>query len=696
MNTLVTVARAEELLVELTVADVINRPDEYGNTPLHLAAWNGSKKIFSWMMKNGADLRAVNHDGLSPLALTARFGLWDMFGFIRKNYLERNLRKYGYVECREFDFSHMDTSRNIHDLAKTKRTLKGLSSILCLLDQLCPDVLGPSEFEKDPDALERDDSSSFNSWYVNRETLIAAALEIKQARKLEELRDIAEKNSQFSEEERESRKEKSRFISALEVIRLYKPTGWYEAVKDCIDELALKKWRKCYCFVYIGQACVPTFVTFVIFGLMWQTRSIVVKENSGIPGWFVAPLPEDAFEAQCGWAAIQNSLSGRLQAVLALYGVLAMLGIAAGQQRIGFHDLDPKRNSKIEVTNVTDYFLLNLKSMLCTIVSAMFISIGAARVMAGQECKTFYLHIEKNATAIAGLFLSVNLLNTLRPIKAFGAFFTTIYHMIVTDLFRFSVVYLSFFLAFLIAIQTVYAANNHLMDGIAQGSLINISDFDARRKVSPTNVPGAPFLDDPAACSAKVMRTSDTAFKLLTMSLGDGFTDILQESRSLPDPACGGFQADYLLIVLYFAWIVLTNILAMNLLIAMISQTFDSKFGHNSEDWHLDIVARVIRYEHNFPELLRVSHRPTRNSLSISGISEDVSLTIMCVPEVYWIACLARYLWTHFGETKNKDTVCRLASYFSLRMASSLEHDEFSFLCSVHTDLLIWALSSRT
>jgi ankyrin repeat protein len=34
---------------------VMNQRDCYGNTALHLAAWSGSKKIFKYLVKNGAD-----------------------------------------------------------------------------------------------------------------------------------------------------------------------------------------------------------------------------------------------------------------------------------------------------------------------------------------------------------------------------------------------------------------------------------------------------------------------------------------------------------------------------------------------------------------------------------------------------------------------------------------------------------------
>ncbi len=564
--------------------------------------------------------------------------------------------RFGHVLCSDFDFSHIDTSRNLRDYAANKDGGKKLSAILYSLSKKYPKALG--EFETDPLVLRHDERWGLNpdSWHFNRKALkssaqIAIQDEIKGDKAAWVKTWSAVPGKEFTEHKlgeqlKQSRTfEKSHFIGALEVIRLYRPEGWYEAVKDCINDLVLRKWRECYCFVYIGQTCIPSFITFLIYGIMWQHRKLAVLENKGLPGWTATPLPANDFEAQCGWASIQNSVSGRLQAVLVLYGVLALLGVAVGQQRIGTYELDPKGQSKIKATNLADFFFLNLNSILCAVVSAMFIAIGTARVMAGSECETFYLQAEKNATAIAGLFLAVNLLNTLRPVRAFGAFFTTIFHMIVTDMFKFSVVYLAFFLSFLLAIQSVYAANNHLLDGIAQSSLINISEFHTRRKAVASQLGGGPPVD-PESCSAKIMSMSDTAFKLLTMSLGDGFGDVLQDSRSVPNPACGGFKADFILIVLFFAWIVLTNILAMNLFIAMISQTFEKKFEHSNESWTLDIVARVMSYERGFPDLMNKAHSPSRSSLGVWSVLEDVGLTLMCVPEVYWLV----WLWSKISK----------------------------------------------
>ncbi len=653
-------ADKDPTIQEANIARVVNQADEYGNTPLHLAAWSGSRQVFTWLVENGADLRAINNDGLCPLSLTARFGLWEMFAFIQKNFLTHGMWRFGYVVCSHFDFSHVDTTRNLQDYAHSREETLRLSRILEALERLCPSKAEPLSAEQREASLRLHD----NAWCFNRKAIASAALY--------HMRAIQDPGTTRGSADAPAGTQpapdarpvfaKGRFVSALEVIRLYKPAGWYGAVEDCIEDLTLSKWRKCYCYVYIGQTCVPTFINFVVFGLMWQYRQLTLLENSGVPGWVASAPPTDDVEAQCGWSSIQNSLSGRLQAVLVVYGVMSMMGVANGQHRIGFHDLDVHGNNRISVQNIAGFFYLNLNTVLCIISSALFVAIGSARVMAGEECTTFYLHAEKNVSSLAGLFLFVNLLNLLRPIKLFGAFFITIFKMIVTDLFRFSVVYMAFFLAFLIAIQTLYEANNHFIDAIVTETLLNLTDMqpEGRRKASSKGGSSIPTADDPSACAARVMTTSDTAFKLLTVSLGDGFSDILSDSRARSDSSCGGYRADNVLIVLYFAWIVLTNILAMNLFTAMLSRTFDSNFNASKENWALDIVARVIRYEHEFPDLLQRAHRPTRTAFSVKNVLDNIRLTISCIPEVHlmsWTWDMISRKCSHGGASKMRALV---------------------------------------
>lgn len=47
---------AEKELRAIAKWVVVNQRDEYGNTALHIAAWNGAKKAFMHLLEEGADL----------------------------------------------------------------------------------------------------------------------------------------------------------------------------------------------------------------------------------------------------------------------------------------------------------------------------------------------------------------------------------------------------------------------------------------------------------------------------------------------------------------------------------------------------------------------------------------------------------------------------------------------------------------
>jgi hypothetical protein len=109
---------------------ILNQRDEFGNSLLHLAALNGSKKVFQWLIENGADPDAVNYDGLSPLSLTAIFSLWDMFNFIRHTCLSTVIWESGYLRCEQRDYSHIDTTRNLQEKVADDILIMQLGSIL--------------------------------------------------------------------------------------------------------------------------------------------------------------------------------------------------------------------------------------------------------------------------------------------------------------------------------------------------------------------------------------------------------------------------------------------------------------------------------------------------------------------------------------------------------------------------------------
>lgn len=634
---------------------LLTQRDDYGNTPLHLAAWNGSKAIFRWLVQNGADLDAVNDDGLSPVSLTARFGLWDMLRFIRDEHLITPIWQYGYVKCTNVNFSHHDTTRNLQDKYSIEYARQKQRVLLQELDKRCKTfALGLGKPQPVTALPTRDVGLGEYFSIAGIEQACESLLK-------------SESGGEPHQKHGAAKGKPINFFGVIEVIRIFRPSGWHEAIRDCVDDLVLKKWRKCYALVYIGQTCIPSLAAFLIFGLMWRWRRLTLVQNSGLPGWYAPPLTDGDPEAGCGWPAIRESRSGRIQAVLAVYGVLAMIGVAMGEQRLRPHDLAPAIGSDGEGddnSRVLHIVYVNLKALLCLVSAAMFLGMGAARVMAGPECDEFYVDAEKNATVFAGLFLFSNLLNLLRPVEDFGTTFLSIYQMIVTDLFRFSVVYMSLFLAFLVAIQTIFSANNYFLNNMFDGALVNSTAYHSlagagsRRKANGAGAAagagsqitrGQSTSIDTSACTSRIMTASDTAFKLLTTSLGDGFGDLLEMARSEPDPACGGYRSDHILSILVFAWVVLTNILTMNVLIAMLTKTFDKNVERSGDNWTLDIMARVIQYERQFPELQQRAHRPSRTAFSIGGLLDDVGLILYSIPEVHVLWRISTCAWSFFA-----------------------------------------------
>jgi hypothetical protein len=93
---------------QLALSELINKRDEYGNSLLHLAAWNGKKDMYDWLIQQKADPGAINEVGLTPLTLTVRFGIWDMFAHIRAKSLKKVTWRFGNVVSELDDFSQLD------------------------------------------------------------------------------------------------------------------------------------------------------------------------------------------------------------------------------------------------------------------------------------------------------------------------------------------------------------------------------------------------------------------------------------------------------------------------------------------------------------------------------------------------------------------------------------------------------------
>ena len=498
-------------------------------------------------------------------------------------------------------------------------------------------------------------------------------------------------------------------MSGIRLITLFRPKDWFEHTKDKIEDVILRKWAQGFYLIHIGQSLIPYCIIMLLFGFMWWKRELHVLEHNfwwatnpamtklqssnpsaalfranpiradiseleeklgstmyGSPPQQRGLLPDSlrSPDSRCGWWSIWHSASGILQAVLILYEVPTLIRLAYAQRRIRPSDLDEDEDLKISFEEIINFIYFNLESLFHMILCGLFVTIGASRVIAGDECNTGWIKTEKNATAMASLLLFLNFFVVCKPYEGIGMLVLIIYKFLVSDVFNFLVMYSTFFAAFLIALQTLHNANHVFL------SWVDITDTivpqiaaltDNMTYLQNGNVVVTNLLQDTAMAvdgCAQLKRTiQDTAFTLLEISFGDGLSDALQQSRRT-DYECAGFQPDLLVGYVLVFWVFLTNVLVLNMLVAMMNYTFDlqSKIAHSV--WILDISYRIMRYERVFPELHLRMQRPS-SSVSFwkrkywALLVSDLSLVIYCMPEVH-LWGLGRRLLRSIGDGMSK------------------------------------------
>ena len=106
------------------------------------------------------------------------------------------------------------------------------------------------------------------------------------------------------------------------------------------------------------------------------------------------------------------------------------------------------------------------------------------------------------------------------------------------------------------------------------------------------------------------------------------------------DYQCAGFTPNALTIYILVFWVFLTNVLILNMIVAMMNHTFDRHIEGVESAWLLDVSYRIMRYERLFPELKNQMQTP-RVSYSVWKIKfwkqllMDMCLVLYCLPDVH-------------------------------------------------------------
>jgi hypothetical protein len=680
-----TVEKYKAVTSDLAASDtfifrtIVNRADVLGNTMLHLAAWNNKYEMYDLLVELGADQTCLNNDGLTAFTLSARFGLWGMFEHIWKKHFTSVIWRFGDVLANRVDYQQFETITS--GLTSFNSVNEIEFCIQALLQKYILNQASTNAWESTTDSAAASAQSFIDKKLEQR---IYSWCEHGLGKFLQNEMSTATPSHKFSRKGAQYKKEELKhdfglihMKNALHLITLFRPHGWYNQTKDLIEEVVLSKWSQGYYLVHIGDSLVPYCILILLFCLMWWARRLSILEYSF---WWAttpisAPNPNNGLEGTCGWPAIQESFSGRIQAVLIIYGVPSLIRLAIVQCRIRPSDLDENVDWKISTDEIINFMYLNLESILHFVIAGLFMTIGVARVLAGNEqgCHVWALQIEKSATSIAALGLFFNLFILCKPYKGFGLLVLTWYRFLLADVFNFLVMYCMIFLAFLIALQTLHNASFDFLFWMDQSETILPQVQAAMSNRYPDALPNLTYLvngNPPSSnqllstnvalngCLGNRRSIQDTAFSLLEISFGDGLADALEQARTR-DFECAGFSPDLLIGYLLVFWVFLTNTLIMNMLISMMNHTFDKQRDTLSSVWLLDISKRVMRYENNFCELGPRVHRIRQNHSVFSrkywlSRLEDLILVVYCIPEVHRIvlaAHLARVLAARYGNS---------------------------------------------
>ena len=670
---------------------LVDCQDVYGNALLHLAVLNNKKDMYDRLVRMGASTSTMNNDGLTPFTLAARYGIWSMFNHIWDKHMSQVIWKFGNVTKISVDTSSFDQKGLIHFSSKREAKLV-MNLLLGQYNNLGrqSDILKYLNLNRDPEIF-----ADFECKLQHVELLLERLDEETCQKKLvARVRNFYNHSDDAQSCEEDFRQDKDA-MSAIRLITLFRPKNWYEMTSDKVEKTVLHKWSQGFHLVHLGQNVLPYCFVLLLFGLMWLYRQLNILEHnfwwadhhntsppkhlgsdsSMNPTFLTNPvvanlselaqemkksvfgsslsnaglLPDQIGgpESTCGWSAIRNSRSGALQACLVIYGVPALLRLAYTQRRIRPSDLDESEDMKISYDELVNFIYFNLESLVHIVMCALLLTIGSARVLAGDACTGFYLEMEKQSTAIASLFLFLNLFIVCKPYKGIGVLVLTIYKFLVSDVFTFLIMYSIFFAAYLLALQSLHNANHIYLAWIdytsrivPQVQLLTHNATILYNENLNQNVDQLQqtymMLD---ACNLKRHTIADTAFSLLEISFGDGLADALEQARG-HDYECAGFMADPLLSYILVFWVFLTNVLVLNMLIAIMNFRFHSQLKEVHCVWLLDVSYRIIRYEGLFPELTdRIQTPVAVHSFWSLGYWEsrfwDACLTLYCIPEIH-------------------------------------------------------------
>lgn len=246
-------------------------------------------------------------------------------------------------------------------------------------------------------------------------------------------------------------------------------------------------------------------------------------------------------------------------------------------RRLNATDIDPDGDKSFSMSKFGMALHKNLSFLLYAGIAGAVSASIAHRVVG-------YVRTELCLLAVACVLVFCNLLHIVMPLKMVGVLVIMVYRIFIKDVLLCLFVYSILLCAFSMAIFVMFQKSDFPKELNA-----NRMDFEA--------FPGASFL------------------QLAWNSLGDGYVDmnlLIQNS-----------QTPSLALVLQLVWVVLSEVLLLNLLIAMMSRTFDDDNRDAHRIWIFPFAHQVLRYEKRLSYKSKGRHRSGKSKHTDNDFLKD-------------------------------------------------------------------------
>jgi len=346
--------------------------------------------------------------------------------------------------------------------------------------------------------------------------------------------------------------------SAIEIIVEHEVVEF--AKDDLFNKLIREKWENFGRSKYLTSTMIPYLVFLLVFTVGVTLRCIEVRERwelarsghieylsgEGLSEWLSRlQMPGD----KTGLTPLQVR---RSVVVMVIHAILGLPG--AGwtlykgwiARRMRLRDLDPEEDGHRDWVS---FAFKNMTFMLNSAAgTALFISL-VSRLLGDEE-------LELDAWAFASIVMWCSLLVLIVPFQFFGFLIITTYRMLVGDIMQFAAAYVITTLGFSFAIYALYQLS--------------------------------PFPDETNGLNEY---PTLSVMNYFWVSLADSVDIDLAASRS---PG--------LLLALHLIYILLTTWLLLNLLIAMMGQTFERNAEDTHKTWIFPFASLVLHYERNLTD----------------------------------------------------------------------------------------------